>query len=256
MLIYYSQNASCVLKALLLERLLGMPVTVREPKMTNLFWQEEIDADTCDLDLLVDQYVQMTGKDLSWLKKQQVSRFYARINYALRHSSPAKYGIIEGAVRDALMYGLEYFLGNVSASCRRLSDIAREVSHEVQRMLGFIRFHAPDEHTLIARPKLFHNTGDLILKKFQARYPHFRIILILEDWALSLEKGQITTLSLNEAGEYLPMEDTYSKIWEKYYRSQYVESRKNIALASKAIPQKYWDWMAEGKILREEKYRK
>lgn len=255
-MIKYSSNAISVSKAVILGHLLGIPYSPQQEEPTsNLFALEEIVADSYDLNQLVEQYLQLTGRDISWLKDHRSSRFYARINYALRHSSPIKYQSIELAIEDALLHGLEYLLSNVSTPCRKFTDMAREVAHEVQRMLGFIRFTAPDENTLIARPKLFHNTADLILKTFHARYPHYKIILILDGGALSIEKGQLTRLSLTEISGYLQDADQYTSIWEEYYKSQYIESRKNIPLASKAIPQKYWDWMPEGKILEVEKHR-
>ena len=46
--------------------------------------------------------------------------------------------------------------------------------------------------------------------------------------------------------------DDFTNLWETYYRSQYIEARKNIRLASRFIPKKYWDWLPEGKILKQE----
>ena len=256
-MIIYSPTAISVVKAVLLGHLLGLPYSPKQGKKAdNLFAQEEITADSYELDHLIERYILKTGKELNWLSNPKVTIFYARINYALRHSSPNKYRVVELAVEDAVKYGLEYFFSNVSISCRKFNDLAREVAHEVQRMLGFIRFTAPEDNTLVARPKLFHDTADLILKKFQARYPHYQIILILDNAALSIEKGQLTKLSWPEISKYLENKDPYTQVWQEYYKSQYIESRKNIPLASKAIPQKYWDWMAEGKILTEEKERK
>lgn len=255
-MIRYSANAAALVKAVLLGEIRKMPYGAKEENNSgNLFAREEIDIDNFNLAELAGEYKALTGKDLSWLQGHRAKYFYIRLNYALRHSSPARYRLCEAGVADALQYGLEYFLSNVSPSCRRLADMAREVSHEVQRMLGYIRFTAPDERTLVARPKLFHDTADLILKRFQARYPHYRLVFILGDGGLAIEKGRLFPLSGDELSRYLPGEDPYAEVWEKYYRSQYIQSRKNIPLASKAIPQKYWDWMPEGRIIAEEKKR-
>ena len=253
-MIIYSPTAISVVKAVLLGHLLGLPYSPKQEKeVVNLFAQEKIAADSYDLDDLIEEYVLKTGKELAWLGYPKIALFYARLNYALRHSSPNKYRIIELAVEDAIAYGLEFFFSNVSTNCRKFTDMAREVAHEVQRMLGFIRFTSPEDNILLATPKLFHDTSDLILKKFQARYPHYRIILVLGDGALSIEKGKLSKLSLPEISNYQENEDPYTQVWQEYYKSQYIKSRKNIPLASKAIPQKYWEWMVEGKILRAEK---
>jgi hypothetical protein len=56
----------------------------------------------------------------------------------------------------------------------------------------------------------------------------------------------------SEAYKKYLKEDIYDSVWEEYYKSQYIEPRKNIKLAAAKIPKKYWDWMPEGKILKGE----
>jgi hypothetical protein len=103
----------------------------------------------------------------------------------------------------------------------------------------------------VAQPKLFHDTADLILRQFAPRYPGTRLVLLLPDTALALAGGAITTVSpADYAG--VVANDPFAATWESYYRSQYIESRKNIVLAQRHIPKKYWDWLPEGQIIAHE----
>jgi len=63
--------------------------------------------------------------------------------------------------------------------------------------------------------------------------------------------NNILDVSSDDYEKYLK-EDIYDSVWEEYYKSQYIEPRKNMRLAAAKIPKKYWDWMPEGKTLKSE----
>jgi len=130
---------------------------------------------------------------------------------------------------------------------------SREVGSEIHRMMGLVRFNETADGDLVARPKLFHHTADILLRKFQLRYPNRRLIFILSDEALCCEQGHIRRLEMQDLPHsLLNQTDDFIILWETYYRSQYIPARKNIRLASHFIPKKYWDWLPEGKILEQE----
>lgn len=255
MMIIYSCKAIPLIKGCLLSRIKGIPCApLSENQTMNLFTAEsKINADEKNLDDLIIEFRNTSGADLSWLSDKGTSRLYARISYALRHASPKRFNLIEQAVFDAFDKGLDYCLCSVSSNCRKFNNLAREVSHEVHRMLGFIRFTSYDDRTLVATPKLEHHTEDLILKKFYPRYPGFKIVLLIGDEALAMEKGKVFSIDPQPYITSTLATDAYAVTWENYYESQYITERKNLPLAQKAIPQKYWDWMLEGKILSREK---
>lgn len=257
-MIVYSSKPIPLIKGCLLSRIKKVPCApISEDQTTTLFISENnICADERGLEELILEYRNTLDAELSWLMAKSTSRLYARISYALRHNSSMRFVLIERAVLDAFDKGLDYCLFSVSLNCRKFNNLAREVSHEVHRMLGFIRFIPYDDLTLVAAPKLEHNTADLILKKFYPRYPGYKIVLLLDNKALAMEKGRIFPENPIPYHSITKLNDTYASTWEKYYESQYIPERKNIPLAQKAIPQKYWDWMTEGKILSREKFKK
>lgn len=189
--------------------------------------------------------------DANWLLsapgRTLLKHLAANLRYRTAYEPTA---VIFAAVEEALRHGPAYTLCGIGAASRLLLSRTKAVSHEVHRMLGFIRFQPiPDTLTLVAKPKLFHDTADLILRQFAPRYPQHTLILIEHDHALKLTKG---TLQREAAADYLcyTTGDDFTQAWETYYQSQYIATRKNDRLASKVIPKRYWDWLTEGKFLR------
>ena len=175
------------------------------------------------------------------------------ILFNLRNQAPDSVPVIIAALAEALKYGPGYCLcgrGRASAVFRRRS---REVGTEIHRMMGLIRFEETADGVLVARPQLFHQTADILLRKFQLRYPGRRLVFILTDAAFVCGQGQVRQIEIKDLPPgLLNSTDDFLRLWETYYRSQYIPARKNIRLASHFIPKKYWDWLPEGKILEQE----
>ncbi len=255
-MILYQNNAVSFLKAYLLGILYNQVLqpTGETIPVSNLFAGDQvIDAQCYQLETLIQSYLQYTSQDLSFLSGKEAAPLFRRINYALRNSHPRKISVLERALSDTFQGGLAVCIHDITKNCRQLTRLAREVQKEIHRMMGFIRFTSFDDQTLVASPPLFHDTADLILKKFRSRYPEFTLVFILENRALALQNNEIVPVNPSPFRKALSNEDLYAGIWDEYYQSQYIESRRNIPLAQKAIPQKYWDWMSEGKFLKKEK---
>jgi hypothetical protein len=66
---------------------------------------------------------------------------------------------------------------------------------------------------------------------------------------MAIENGRIFDVNKSDYEKFITG-DIYDSVWEEYYKSQYIEPRKNMRLAASKIPKKYWNWMQEGKILK------
>lgn len=213
-----------------------------------------LDADQQTTAVLIKQLLAFCGLDASWLLHAPGQALGRLVAANLRYQSPDRIAVVFAAIEQALRYGHSYCLCGVGDSSRLFVDRSRAVGKEIHRMLGFIRFQTGPDQSLIACPKLFHDTADLILRRFAPRYPCTRLIFLLGDTALLLENGQLSQLP---AEEFLPYvdEDDFRQVWDTYYQSQYIATRKNSKLASRVIPKKYWDWLPEGKVLAYEAQR-
>lgn len=251
--ILYSPRVKSVITAALLAGIHGETAVVKAEATTEDLFADQCshDADNEDFNKMVTIYATTFGVSLTWLEEAPGLQLKRLIQLNLRHNPP-DFPLILRAVNEALRHGPQYCLQCVSPAARKFTNRAKAVLHEVQRMLGFIRFVPKDEQTLVAKPLLFHNTAYLILRRFQERYPAHKLILILDDCAVSLFHHQFKK---EPNVSYLPYikDPATEELWRRYYRSQYIDSRKNITLARQHIPQKYWDWLSEGQMLKTEK---
>ena len=225
-----------------------LPCLKGEEQSLGLFgYTSAHDADNIATQKLVSRLAEI-GIQANWLLANPGKTLAKNIAANLRYNSPDRTPLIFGAVEEALRHGYNYAFNNIGDISRVFLQRYRTVAHEVHRMLGFIRFHPVPDGSLVAKPKLFHNTADLILRQFVPRYPGTRLVLLLANKALILDNGNLLSAPPED---FLPFiqNDPFNETWEKYYQSQYITTRKNSALAQRVIPKKYWDWLAEGRML-------
>lgn len=257
-MILCSLQPESLLKASILAELTGLTVQCGEPAdQVSLFDSEErLRADDYRLAELVARYRAETGRGLDWLNQTAGRKLAVMILFNLRHQH-ADADLILAALADALRLGPASCIFGRTRACLLFRKRSREVSSEVHRLLGLIRFTETSQGDWVAEPKLFHQTADLLLRKFRLRYPAKRLVFLLPEGALGIEQNQFFFLERQELPEsLLNPKDEFQALWETYYRSQYIPARKNIRLASRFIPKRYWDWLAEGKILQQEANKK
>jgi len=240
--------------ALLAEIYHDFPCLKGEEESLGLFqYTEELDADKISLPLILMHFEELYNIKVHWILGPPGKEIANIISNNLRYNSSDRIALIFSALEQALFHGYSYCLSGVGDISHIFLKRAKVVSHEIHRMIGFIRFYPASNDTLVAQPKLYHYTADLILKRFVKRYPQKRLVFLLEKTAIALEHGNLITLPIKD---YLPFiqDHSFQQTWETYYRSQYIATRKNTRLAQRCIPQKYWSWLQEGKLLAEEKF--
>ena len=244
--------APIIKAALLAEINNDLPCFHSEEHSLGLFGATAIeDADSASLPKLIKQLSEKCGLDASWLTSGPGQTLARLIAANLRFTANDKSALIFAAVEQALRYGHSYCFCGIGDISRIFVSRAKMVSHEVDKMLGFIRFHPAPDNTLAAKPKLFHNTADLILKNFAPRYPNTRLVFVIDNTCIIYENGQISSEQAELYRPYVENND-FAAAWETYYQSQYIAARKNIKLAQHVIPKKYWSWLEEGKFLKSE----
>ena len=249
-MILCSPKPVSIIKAVMLSQIhQQLPCFHGEEHQLGLFMNNPaLDAYQYSTAPLIRELADECGLDASWLLQAPGQALGRLVAGNLRYEAPDKAVVIFAAVEQALKYGHAYCLCGAGNASRLFNDRSRAISKEVHRMLGFIRFQPAPGDSLIASPKLFHNTADLILRQFALRYPNSRLIFVLTDEALIWENNQLSRLPANKFLPYVS-EDGFHQAWDTYYQSQYIATRKNIKLASKVIPRKYWSWLQEGKVL-------
>lgn len=254
-MIHCSPNPECMFKAVVWAELIGdLPSVRSRDEQIDLFSMAEgHDADHVELKPLLDSLATKLRSKLDWVHGYRGRRLFIMALFNLRHSAVDRFDVIFSAFAEALRIGPDSCIYGRGPASKLFRHRSRDVGSEIHRMLGLVRFYESQTGILTARPKLFHDTGDMILRKFQARYPGKTLAFALPDVVLLCQGGRVCRIPPADffAGT-LTLEDDFSAMWHTYYQSQYIPARKNIRQAARFIPKKYWDWLEEGKILQKE----
>jgi probable DNA metabolism protein len=142
---------------------------------------------------------------------------------------------------------------------KKASKLAGDVSREVYRIQAFTRFKLSKHGILFSKIDPQFQIEDLAIKRFWNRFPQFVIVLESKPkrgiflygpdftdviFTKSNMKDVISELELkipiNPLLEDIP--EFSDVLWERYYASQYIPSRKNLKQFLKYLPRKYHKW--------------
>lgn len=126
-----------------------------------------------------------------------------------------------------------------------------KVLKETHNMAGFLRFKLIKENMYYAPMEPDHNIAAILAPHFCERLKcqnfiihdlkrEFAIIYNTKEWAaipLSREKGQEIINGTNDT--------IYEAMWKEYFVFTDIESRKNIRLQKRLMPQRYWKHLTE-----------
>jgi probable DNA metabolism protein len=201
----------------------------------------------------IAEKIQVTfQKDIRWIHASKGEELKQVIYIALRHQDDRKYDICIKTAQKAFAQSPALVLEKGCKEGKELYALNRAVTHEIRQVVAFVRFTPLGKDTLIAEVPLTHDIIDLLLIRFKKRYSSYRLVLVNGEKAVVIDKMGNIYEEDNEIYRKCLDEDDFTKYWDTYYRSQYIENRKNIKLAARALPKKYWHWVYEGKILLEE----
>lgn len=211
-----------------------------------------VNADNYNMQNVRHKYESRFGF-IGWLGSPKSRQLSAAAFYAARYNSTDRYRLIVEVMSQALEKGLGFVLSQVSPEARNLMNRSRQVCKELHRACGFIRFepfHLEDTGEVLVGKAEFHNDiCDLVLKYFARRYAKQPVYLVVKNHVFFLEKNALQMKDITDVS-FLQPRDTFAEMWGAYYDSQFIEGRKNLALAKKHLPQKYWSWVPEGEKLK------
>lgn len=152
------------------------------------------------------------------------------------------------------------YLENITSDIAKKADkLARDVSREAYKVRAFTRLNLSRHGILFATIEPQYHVEDLVVKWFWKRFPQFVIALESKPKrGVFLFGPGFTDVIFTKAPLKEVIEDLESRlpikpllgevaefsetIWQLYYASQYVPSRKNLKLFLKFLPRKYQKW--------------
>lgn len=180
------------------------------------------------------------------LENHQVLKLYL---YNLRHRQEDWPLLVQG-VGELLERGPRHLFCGSGPAARRLLDRRDQVLREIHRLTGFTRLIPAADGTMLGRAPARHHTGDLLALRLARRNPASPLVLFTPTGAWYAWQGRVSPL---ETGNLELPADDFAQVWMTYYRSQFIRERNNPRHAARAIPQEYWQWLAEGEELMKAK---
>ena len=139
----------------------------------------------------------------------------------------------------------------------KVTQIAKSVGREKHRMEAFVRFRLTKDKLYFATIEPDFDVLPLISKHFERRYADQKWIIydLKRNYGLyyNLEKVDIINLDLPEEFDPVKTSDDFfsaeelefQTLWQDYFESTNIPSRKNMKLHIRHIPKRYWKYLSE-----------
>lgn len=127
----------------------------------------------------------------------------------------------------------------------------KSVSHEKHRMEAFVRFEEMENGIYFARIEPQYDVLPLTIRHFSQRYPmqQWAIYDMLRGYGIFNHPDGLRKISDLEASgieaHYSEHERAYQRLWQRYFQSASIASRRNPRLHRQQMPQRYWKHLTE-----------
>ena len=173
------------------------------------------------------------------------------IYHAFLSELPASGTLIYRYLKLGFHFGHKVNLLLTEDCVRSLLQIAKKVSAERHRMLGFIRFSLIDNKFYYAKFAPDYNICGLLASHFAARLKNEYFIIHdvkrelavfynTSDWVIA----PLTTQQAQKLQNFAT-DSTYELLWKKYFQSTTITSRLNTKCQTRSMPKRYWSHLPE-----------
>jgi len=139
----------------------------------------------------------------------------------------------------------------------KVCQTAKSVGREKHRMEAFVRFKLTNENLYFANIEPDFDVLPLISKHFKRRYADQKWIIydLKRNYGLyyDLEKVDIINMTLPDDFDasktskdfFAEEEFEFQTLWQDYFESTNIPSRKNMKLHVRHVPKRYWKYLSE-----------
>jgi probable DNA metabolism protein len=207
--------------------------------------------------------IEFTRTDLE--KAKRVSRKLKQIDISFFKTLYCIF-LSEHLKREMLIYNLvakmlrnpEQVKGDYrDAEVLRAKEIRKEVGREVHRMHAFVRFQRMADDIWFAAIKPDFDVIPLIGDHFEKRYADQKWVIydVKRSYGLSYDLEKMEYVELDFTASLTPEklntrvlhkdEIAYQTLWQEYFKSVDIASRRNMKLHIRHVPKRYWRYMME-----------
>lgn len=189
--------------------------------------------------------------------KKTSSKGGLRIYYAFLSEQPLVENLLLEYIRGLLQSDHRMETDFSNPTVLKVAQIAKSVGREKHRMEAFVRFKLTKDGRYFANIEPDFDVLPLISRHFEKRYADQKWIIydLKRRYGLyyDLEKVEIIQLSLPEdfdatktsADYFAPEEMEFQTLWQDYFESTNIKSRKNMRLHIQHVPKRYWKYLSE-----------
>ncbi|TXD85024.1 DNA metabolism protein [Subsaximicrobium wynnwilliamsii] len=137
------------------------------------------------------------------------------------------------------------------------SKLAKSVGREKHRMEAFVRFRLTKDDLYFASIEPDFNVLPLISKHFERRYADQKWVIydIKRKYGLLYDGHSVEIMTIDfpanfdftktESDFFTEQELEFQTLWQSYFKSTNIASRKNMTLHVKHVPKRYWKYLSE-----------
>ena len=139
----------------------------------------------------------------------------------------------------------------------KISQIAKSVGREKHRMEAFVRFKLTNDGVYFANIEPDFDVLPLISKHFERRYADQKWIIydLKRNYGLYYDLNGVELIQIALADNFDPTKTTldffttseieFQTLWQDYFESTNIPSRKNTKLHVQHVPKRYWKYLSE-----------
>ena len=139
----------------------------------------------------------------------------------------------------------------------KISQVAKSVGREKHRMEAFVRFKLTTDGICFANIEPDFDVLPLISKHFERRYADQKWIIydLKRQYGLYYDLNRVEVMQLSLPENYDPTKTSldffttseieFQTLWQDYFRSTNIPSRKNMKLHVQHVPKRYWKYLSE-----------
>lgn len=139
----------------------------------------------------------------------------------------------------------------------KLSKIRKSVGREKHRMEAFVRFKLAKDGVYFANIEPDFDVLPLIIRHFKSRYADQKWLIydIKRQYGIFYDLHKVETIEMvfpegfdftkTSTCFFASEEFDFQTLWQDYFKSTNIESRKNTKLHIRHVPKRYWKYLSE-----------
>ncbi len=183
-----------------------------------------------------------------------------RLYYAFLSELPGIENVLLQYLQQLFAYKSDISKDYSNTSVLQVVQTAKKVSREKHRMEAFVRFRLTKDHLYFASVSPDFNVLPLIKKHFTRRYSDQKWLIydIKRKYGLyyDLKKTEMIQLEFPKSFDFSRTDKDYftdqeldfQDLWQNYFKSTNIASRKNLKLHTQHVPKRYWKYLSEKQV--------